>query len=75
MPESGSSFPASQEIEFLIQSADQFGVTNIQFFAITPKSLKASKSYALYGHQPGPLELIFSCQGSLRERVGKHVSQ
>ena len=31
-PETGSSFLASEEIEFMVQSADRFGVTNIQFF-------------------------------------------
>jgi hypothetical protein len=29
-PESGSAFLASEEIEFMVQSADRFGVTNIQ---------------------------------------------
>jgi hypothetical protein len=32
LPESGSQFLASQEIELLIESADRFGVTNIQLF-------------------------------------------
>ena len=31
-PETGSSFLASEEIEFMVQSADRFGVTNIQIF-------------------------------------------
>ena len=34
-PETGSSFPASEEIEFMVQSADRFGVTNIQIFRDT----------------------------------------
>jgi hypothetical protein len=32
LPESGSQFLASQEVYFLIESADRFGVTNIQLF-------------------------------------------
>jgi hypothetical protein len=32
LPETGSSFPASAQVDLLIQSADRFGVTNIQLF-------------------------------------------
>ena len=48
LPESGSSFPASQEIEFLIESADRFGVTNIQFFRDNTKIAESEASPMRY---------------------------
>jgi len=48
LPESGSSFLASQEIEILIESSDRFGVTNIQLYRDNVKVAEGKESPMRY---------------------------